>query len=333
MKTAKIITFIIVGLVIIGIVGYNIINTIIPVNIITHVMTHKPKYNKNELGTIYKDITYKEQNGQEQKLDIYMPLDNSNKNIPVTVFIHGGAWIKGDKEEIFSTTDVYDVIDKLRNSGYAVISINYSLLSESAHFPDNIKDCKDSIRWIRKSASKYSFDSNNIGVWGPSAGGHLALMVGLTNDTSFVGDKKLSQYSSKVNYIIDHYGPTNLSEHLGLNGDKNMTKTKESIIPIAFENAKIGSKEFNKLCEENSATNYVTKDSPPVLIIHGLNDSLVNVIEGQMLLEKINNVNGTVKSWFIKDIDHVFSGASNKELEDIVNMTVDFAKKYTINNN
>jgi acetyl esterase/lipase len=64
----------------------------------------------------------------------------------------------------------------------------------------------------KKNAEKYNFDTNNIGLFGASAGAHLSLMAAYTPDNTFIGSPELSSYSAKVNYVIDHYGPVDLNK-------------------------------------------------------------------------------------------------------------------------
>ncbi|MDC7126255.1 MAG: alpha/beta hydrolase [Spirochaetales bacterium] len=329
MKKKKwIIIIIIAALLLVPIIGF--IFSGMPVELILHSIRYKADYNKDELGTVYKDLVYKTIDTKTMKLDIYMPRGMNKLKTPVTVFIHGGAWLLGSKEDILSLKDTYNMMEMLRNQGYAVVSIDYRLLDEQNNFPDNIEDCKDAIRWIRKNANNYDLDPENIGVWGSSAGGHLSLMVGLTDDNTFRGDAELSQYSSRVNYVVDHYGPTDLSEHLGLNHKKHMTKIKEKIRDVAFDVKPTEYENFKAKCIENSPTTSIKKDSVPILVIHGMKDALVNIAESEMLIEAVNQAGGSIESYFVENANHMFAGASDKTLESIVKQSVDFILKNTL---
>ncbi|MCM8803485.1 MAG: alpha/beta hydrolase, partial [Candidatus Omnitrophica bacterium] len=80
-----------------------------------------------------------------------------------------------------------------------------------AKFPAQIEDCKCAIRFLRANAEKYNIDSEKIGVWGTSAGGHLASLLGITGDfKEFEGKGGWEGYSSKVNCVCDWFGPSDL---------------------------------------------------------------------------------------------------------------------------
>jgi acetyl esterase/lipase len=100
--------------------------------------------------------------------------------------VHGGGWIEGDKV-IHADDYVETTIKKLLPKQYAVISINYTLLNETTHFPLPLEDTKDAVRWVRQNAEKYNLDTNNIGLFGASAGAHLSLMAAYTPDNTFIG--------------------------------------------------------------------------------------------------------------------------------------------------
>jgi acetyl esterase/lipase len=80
----------------------------------------------------------------------------------------------------------------LVEKNYAVISIDYTLVSETVHFPLPVQDTKDVVRWVRKNAEKYNFDTNNIGYFGASSGAHLSMLAAYTNDNEYVENPELS---------------------------------------------------------------------------------------------------------------------------------------------
>ena len=115
-----------------------------------------------------RDLVYERVNGAVLTLDLYCP-EKVSGSLPVIVWIHTGGWSKGRKERCPAVALVQD--------GYAVASIDYRLTS-TAPFPAQIEDCKAAVRWLRANASTYHLDPDHIGVWGHSAGGHLAALLG-----------------------------------------------------------------------------------------------------------------------------------------------------------
>src|SRR5271163_4692110 len=156
---------------------------------------HKP----NEL----LNLEYGPHNAHRRNsLDLYLPSDRQPP-YPLVIYIHGGAWKIGDK------TDLPD-ISGLRKSGFAVASINYRLLPEAV-FPAQIEDCKSAISWLRANAHAYDLDPEHFAVWGYSAGGHLAALVGTTGDTatpSWAAEK--NGVSNKVSAVCVWSGPSDL---------------------------------------------------------------------------------------------------------------------------
>ena len=110
-----------------------------------------------------------------------MQKDYTGKPRPAIVVIHGGGWLEGDKSS-FSTPKNRppgNIID-FAKLGFVAATINYRL-SKEAPFPAALHDCKCAVRWLRANAEKYQIDRDSIGAWGNSAGGHLALMLGMVD--------------------------------------------------------------------------------------------------------------------------------------------------------
>src|ERR1700744_4806743 len=141
---------------------------------------------------VYKDVSYKD----SLKLDLYLPDGTTPR--PLVVIIHGGAWVRGDKS-LDASYYMRQLRDQLLRNGYAVASIDSTLLSKTAHFPTPIQDCNDAIRWLKEHAAPYRLDTAHIGLWGGSAAAHLALLCGYGAGTRF-------------DYVIDNFGPTDLNK-------------------------------------------------------------------------------------------------------------------------
>ena len=146
------------------------------------------------------DIPYAEVDGHRLPLDLYLPADVNNA--PLVVWVHGGAWRRGSK----SNMPLIDLVQ----GGFAVASVDYRL-SPVAKFPAQVHDGKAAIRFLRGSAAKFGIDAERVGIAGSSAGGHLAALIGVTNNhpalEGNVGD--YDDQSSAVHAIVDYYGPTN----------------------------------------------------------------------------------------------------------------------------
>ena len=112
--------------------------------------------------------------GQDLKLNAFLP-DNTEAPVPAIVEIHGGWWFGGGAA---STIEGVGGWQFFMRQGLAVFSIQYRL-GEAGGFPQNIRDCRNAIRFIRQNAKRFNIDPNRIMVTGGSAGGHLSLMVAM----------------------------------------------------------------------------------------------------------------------------------------------------------
>ncbi len=232
-----------------------------------------------------RDIPYVSNGHPRQKLDLYLP-ENSSKmsnHRPLVVWVHGGAWRGGSKEGCKA--------QPLTHLGYVVASINYRY-SNQAVYPAQIEDCKAAIRWLRAHSAEYGIDPNNIGVWGESAGGHLVALLGLTGTIrDFDIGENLDQ-SSRVECVIDWYGPTDF-EHYGGNAwvpDKGADSAVTRLI---------GGKPSDnpEKARRASPITFVQSNAAPFLIMQGETDPLVPAQQSQLLqtaLEKAG-VESTLK--------------------------------------
>lgn len=220
--------------------------------------------------SLQKDIEYAEVDTDQLCMDLYLPKEPANP--PVVVWVHGGAWRRGSKDKM-PLTD-------LVRSGFAVASIDYRL-SPVAKFPAQIHDCKAAIRFLRGNAKQFGINTQRIGVAGSSAGGHLAALVGVSNNHSQLeGDvgKHLDQ-SSEVHAIVDYYGPTNFLTILqqstphGLNVRVPALKLLLGDVPEAK----------TELAKLASSVLHVDPKDPPLLLIHGDQDPQVPINQSHEL--------------------------------------------------
>lgn len=168
-----------------------------------------------EDGKSYTDIKYAG-DSSSQYLDLYVPGAQSGQRPPLFVLIHGGGFIAGDAR----TRQAQFMYRFFRDQGYACASINYRLAQEAA-FPAGLSDCKAAIRYLRAHADLYGFDAEKVAVWGESAGGYLAVMCAVTDDTEFMDIQYTDQenygdISAGVNVLVDYYGAIDLG---GMAGD------------------------------------------------------------------------------------------------------------------
>ena len=155
------------------------------------------------------DLDYAGDDNPRQKLDLFLPENpESDRPLPLVVWIHGGAWRSGDKKS------GHQRIARFVETGkYAGASIAYRLSGEKI-WPAQIHDCKAAIRWLRASAEKHNLDPDRIAVWGSSAGGHLVAMLAVAGNAGELEGKvgKHLDASSAVTCAVDYFGPTEFTE-------------------------------------------------------------------------------------------------------------------------
>jgi len=194
-------------------------------------------------------------------LDLCLP-SLGNPPYPLIVCIHGGGWTAGDKSDCFT--------GELLASGYATASVNYRLTSFSK-FPAQIEDCKTAVSWLRSHAASLNIDPERIGVWGASAGGHLAALLGTTGDIIHPAwaAPKPGCLSNKVEAVCDWCGPSDL-----LTIADQVRRQNEIVRPVC---RLLGTAPWldPDLARQASPVTYAHKGCPPFLIMHGSADPIV----------------------------------------------------------
>jgi acetyl esterase/lipase len=222
----------------------------------------------------HRDLAYVSGGHPRQMLDLYLPPGAGPA--PLIVWIHGGAFRIGSKEDRIP----FEMLEQ----GYTIASLNYRL-SQHARFPAQIEDCKAAVRWLRAHADTYGLDSSHFASWGESAGGHLAAMLGTAgHERSFEVGEHL-EYSSRVQAVLDFFGPTDflqMDAHRlpeGLVHDTADSPESELVGgPIQERPAEVS--------RANPVT-YVTADVPPFLIVHGDRDPLVPYHQSKLLADAL----------------------------------------------
>jgi len=225
-----------------------------------------PKLNLFPQGTIlHGNIPYANDTLKKHLLDIYLPPTGKSSN-PVVVWVHGGAWMLNDK---------YADMDYMRNtvkgfvdSGYAVASIDYRW-STSAIFPAQIQDCNQAVEFLYENAAKYNLNKDRIALIGFSAGGHLASLLGLSNNNNVKAFYLAGKKSNfKIKLVLDFYGPSNLAAVKG--ADLNDPKSPLSLLlggTVA---------DHPDVAKKASPATYADKNDPPFLIVQGEKDESVD---------------------------------------------------------
>lgn len=244
----------------------------------------------------FKDVAY-DSDHKAQVLDVY--LAESDKPAPVMVYLHGGGWRAGSKNRIPR------FLAKANDEGWlAVVSVEYRFTDVAAH-PAQVDDCARAIQFVRQNAEKWNLDTKRMGVTGGSAGGHLSAYVALQDDEAKPASADpVERQSSRVSFAIPFAGPTDWSllgkiEHLhpayrqligyepGTPADKMSEAKKQDVSPLHF----------------------VSKDDPPMLIVHGDADVIVPFEHATVLQAALKKASVPVELLRVKGGRHNVAGA------------------------
>jgi len=247
--------------------------------------------------TVQRDLEYVAGGDSRQRLDLYLPAEVAGPR-PVVVWIHGGAWRGGSKEKcpaLFLTTH-----------GYAVASIGYRL-SQQAHFPAQIEDCKAAVRWLRAHAAQLRLDPDRMGVWGASAGGHLATMLGTAGDVrELEGPGGNLGQSSRVQCVVDYFGRMDLLMASRQNNADVTAAITQLLGGPADENPEQAGRA--------NPIRYIRPVPPPFLIVHGDRDPRVPLVQSELLVDALQKAGGEVALHVVAGGGHGGAGFDTAEM-------------------
>lgn len=255
-------------------------------------------------ATAIRNIPYVIHPTTQQSFDLILPKHKSGEPLPLVVWIHGGAWMLGIKE--------WDNVKYLVRHGYAIASVDYRFSTE-VPFPAQIQDCNTALNFILAHATNYGVSPRRFVVGGGSAGGHLALLLGLARDERNFG----ADPSIKPLAILDFFGPADFNR---MQDDLEVIHSEKGL--ETFQDA--GSKLLGAPVEQSSAKAklaspiaYVSAASPPVLIFHGNNDDSVPPAQSRRLHEALNQA-GVKNQLVMVDAGHDGPLFSTPEIESKV---------------
>lgn len=254
---------------------------------------------------VERDVEYNRTGDTALLMDMYFP-GKSEAPVPAVVYIHGGGWYSGDKT---GETGKY-FIPGLVARGYLVAAINYRL-APCCRFPAQIEDVKAAVRFLRTNAVVYGIDPEHIGVWGDSAGGHLAALLGVTCGREGNADS--------VQAVADMYGPADLTAYYKNDNSPHI----EHVFGVS-----------DCFCEtiiQASPLTHVSSDAPPFLIIHGDKDEVVSPGQSQALYDRLASAGVPARLVVVRNAGHLFSpigGPISPDREEIADLMADFFDEY-----
>ncbi|MDG4856877.1 alpha/beta hydrolase [Streptomyces sp. T-3] len=276
----------------------------------------------------YEGVTYATTPGfRPRLLDVHVPA--AERAMPAVIWIHGGGWLEGDRRFPPPTVPVDLLHGAVLGAGLALVCIDYRHSLE-ATFPAQLHDVKAAIRYVRRYAGTFGLDKDRIGVWGESAGGHLAALAGLVGPDApggpdLEGTEGVADEDSGVAVVVDWYGVSELGSLL------------THVLPPAppgreypnpFTTLLGGTP--GQLPEQARAASPVTyaesPAAPPFLLVHGTADGLVPYSQSEVLAKALSQAGGEVTLQPVDGADHIFLGAP--DVTSIVTESVAFLARH-----
>lgn len=217
---------------------------------------------------IIRDVEYGEADGAALLLDIVQPLVRGAYPLPAILEIHGGGWSAGEKDP--------SSVLSLALAGFFCVSINYRL-SPQHLFPTHIHDCKAAVRWLRVHASELGVNPDYIGVWGGSAGGHLAALLGTSYEVpELEGNSGWPGVSARVQAVVSVCGASDFSE---------ISKEHFTANPVSLFGGP--PHEHPELVQLANPIAHLRPDAPPFLLFHGDADELSPYQQSMLLRDAL----------------------------------------------
>ncbi|ELZ28104.1 Esterase/lipase-like protein [Halosimplex carlsbadense 2-9-1] len=267
--------------------------------------------------TVHEGITYAERETGELKLDLYLP---HSDDPPLVVYVHGGGWIAETR------SNIPDPEQYAADWDCAIASVSYRLQeapdgaaveamydpgnpTPRGHFPDHFVDVKAAIRWLRAHADEYDYDASQIAAWGASAGGHLALLAAVVDDVTDLGDAFADEVeqtvapdeSGAVQAVVSWYGAADFTL---------VEDDVEGLIPLLMGGSR---SEHPERYAQASPVTHVTSESPPVLLMHGREDEVVDVAHSHRFFDALEAAGVDGVFYELHDLNHVWV----EDVEDI----------------
>lgn len=226
-----------------------------------------------------------------QLMDLYQPRKIKYEKSPTVLYLHGGGWTMNDKA---SEPDQLAMIDNLRDEGYVVASINYRKVPDG-FFPDAVRDSHCAVRFLKAQAGTYQLDHQKIALYGFSAGGYLAAMVGVSADNPSFMNGEYSDQSSQVQAVVTLAGIFDF--------EQGLTEGNRERIDRFLNGADR---------DTSDVISHVDSDSPPYLLLHGSHDQFVPLDQDELLEAALKERGVSLTRKVITNADHGLNGVAGE---------------------
>ena len=293
-------------------------------------------------STALRDLEYARYtlNGAEHPLalDLYLPEPGGEEQISLLIYIHGGGWMEGSKEDCPAEPFV--------QRGYAVACVDYRLASApqgcpaALVFPAQIEDVKAAVRWLRVNAAQYGLDPERFGALGDSSGAHLAALLGVSSGVAALAGTENPAASAAVQAVVDWFGPVDVTQGPIVFEDDPCVTPWDALVqkyggeetPYFYWTAAWGTFLGGSLADpvvrdraaQASPLTYVDAGDPPFLIIHGAEDDMVPVEQGERLALALQDAGVEAEFIIVPGAGHGFGSPDGEVMPEFIEPTLAF---------
>jgi acetyl esterase/lipase len=247
------------------------------------------------LPEIRRNVSYDDRFGASTTLDLYLP-DDENDLRPAIMFVHGGAWTSGAKENYANAAL------RFSRAGYVAASINYRLAPDNI-FPAAVQDAWCALSFLRQNAQEFRLDPNRIAVIGYSAGGHIVAMLDTSSDIPEVQPDCASGPTFAPAAVVAGAGVYDLRN------DEEIPSEASRDVVVQFLGGTL--EEIPEVYALASPIVHVSQDDPPILLIHGTFDLFVPFSQAQPMFDALLTVGVEAEFLALTGVGHVGNPSVN----------------------
>ena len=285
----------------------------------------------------HTDVVYATREGTDGRdlqlrLDLMVPKTPGAK--PLVVYLPGGGFVLSTKEAALARRTY------VAEAGYAVASVQYRTVANGATYRDAVADAKSAVRFLRAHGAQYGLDTSKVAIWGESAGGYLASMVGATGANAEFEAPDNHGSSSDVQAVVNQFGLSNLLRFIAdFDPEAQQALLRPGTAAAAFV---LGPGTSLSLADDPEAVtaadpaHYVTGRTPPFLHFHGSADNVVPpsqslLLHTALLEQGVESTRYVLTGAKHGDLSAMFgdpAAALGWSTEEILNHITDFLAKH-----
>lgn len=252
---------------------------------------------------VYSQVPTFELPNKLLQMDLLIPA--TGRKMAAVIFVTGGGFISSNKARM------PQLRMHLAENAFVVASINYRTAPNS-NFPAPVEDVKSAIRFLKANAQKFAIDAEKVFVIGDSAGGYITAFAAVTNGDKIFNVGENLEQSSKITAAVDLYGisdPARIAENFPAN--VQAAYNKSGSMASLFINGVAGLtgrgggiSETPEAAARANPINYITKNSAPMLLMHGTADNIVSPAQTDLLFQALKNAGVDAERYLIPNANH-----------------------------